>query len=223
MSARRDFRKREVHGLTRNMTRPPEYNAWHQMISRCRNPNKPRYRDYGARGIDVCERWLSFVAFIEDMGPRPGPDYSLDRIDNDKGYEPGNCRWATRIEQGSNKRNNHLLTHDGRTQSRAAWARETGLCQETIKRRLIRGWTVTEALTTPLGSVLQPSDHGRALTRDQALEIRSLSRAGASDKDLAKRFGVHRATVGKIRRGIVWPDHGHARVVIRDGAIGVAT
>jgi hypothetical protein len=92
------------HGDTSRTARTPEYVAWSNMRGRCLNLDHPKFKDYGGRGITVCEGWDSYENFLADMGRRPGPDLSLDRIDNDGNYEPGNCRWATKSEQQSNRR-----------------------------------------------------------------------------------------------------------------------
>lgn len=130
--------------------RRPGYGVWAQMIQRCRNPRHAAYHRYGGRGITVCERWLSFVAFLEDMGDPP-PGLSLDRIDNEKGYCKENCRWATDVEQAGNRRNVRLLTFDGRTLPARRWAAELGVEYLTLYARVFKhGWTVERALTEPV-------------------------------------------------------------------------
>lgn len=136
-----------VHG--RSFT--PEHRSWTQLIQRCTNPNNPAYAKYGGRGITVCARWRnSFVDFLADMGERPSLGHSLDRIDNDAGYFKENCRWATKSEQACNRRSNRLLTLGAETLPVMEWSRRTGLKRSTIEQRLVYGWSVERALTTPV-------------------------------------------------------------------------
>ncbi len=129
----------------------PGYGSWRQMMARCGDPRSSSFADYGGRGIAVCDRWRdSFVAFIDDMGPPPSRDHSIDRIDNSKGYEPSNCRWATKAEQNRNTRRIRWLEHDGERLCVAEWARRTGMGWKTIERRLTSGWSVADALTRPV-------------------------------------------------------------------------
>jgi len=136
---------------THNLSGTPEYVAWQGMKTRCNNPNSISYPLYGGRGIRVCDHWAQdFLSFLSDMGPKPGPEYSLDRIDNAKNYEPGNCRWATLSEQGRNKRNNHYLTYNGETLTIAEWAERTGIPEKTLRFRVNRSkWSDERAITTP--------------------------------------------------------------------------
>jgi hypothetical protein len=101
------------------MARTPYYKAWASMIQRCTNPKVPGYAHYGARGITVCERWRDFVNFHADMGERPA-GFTLERIDNDGPYEPGNCRWASMFDQAQNKRRPELVWRRGSAPQRAA-------------------------------------------------------------------------------------------------------
>lgn len=131
-------------------SRIPEYQAWRNMVVRCTNPKYKFYHRHGGRGIKVCDRWRgSYAAFLEDMGVKPSPSLTLDRIDNDGDYTPENCRWATRKEQSRNSRTNHNLTFQGKTQCLAAWADETGIKAGTLYSRLKNGWSTERALTEP--------------------------------------------------------------------------
>lgn len=143
-------RVREVRG-THGLCGTPEYRAWSHLIGRCENENDGSYPHYGARGIRVCERWRnSFEAFLEDMGPRPlGTE--IDRYPNNDGnYEPGNCRWATRVENARNKRSNHAITFRGETRCASEWEEIFGLPKGRVVDRIRKGWSVERALTTPL-------------------------------------------------------------------------
>jgi hypothetical protein len=122
------------------------------MIQRCTNPNVPCHSNYGARGIAVCPRWReSFAAFLADMGRRPSSEHSIDRINNDGNYEPGNCRWATEDEQRRNRRVSHFITVDGESATLSEWAIRFRIGKSTIRERLKRGWTPKQAITVPVG------------------------------------------------------------------------
>lgn len=126
-----------------------EYYAWIDMRRRCTNPQHHQYKNYGARGITVCDRWMhSFADFLADMGRAPGKEYSLDRIENNGNYAPGNCRWATHDEQDNNKRVNRWITHGDKTLTIAQWSKELGVAQPVIRARLRAGKDVSEVLDT---------------------------------------------------------------------------
>ncbi len=134
------------------MTKTPEWAAWHGMQRRCYDEDNPAYANYGGRGIDVCNRWHDFTLFCEDMSPRP-EGRTIDRIDNDSGYRPENCRWATPFEQQANKRNNMRITINGVTKIAAEWSRESGVDCATICCRIKSGWTPNKAVFSPARSV----------------------------------------------------------------------
>lgn len=137
------------HGHTVGPKISPEYASWRAMLARCRNPKDPNYDNYGGRGITVCDRWLSFENFLADMGLRPNLDHTLDRINNDGSYEPGNCRWAVAVTQANGRRSNVIIEFRGREQTISQWAREVGLTPDCLRQRLHKGWSVERALTEP--------------------------------------------------------------------------
>jgi len=136
------------HGYSRTT----EHNAWKSMKARCYNKNYDHYKDYGGRGIIVCDRWLrSFENFISDMGEKPTSQHSVDRIDNNGNYEPVNCRWATRKEQARNKRSTIKITHNGAIKTISELATEHGLKYETLRWRIMdKKWELERALVTPV-------------------------------------------------------------------------
>jgi hypothetical protein len=125
------------------------YTIWCGMKNRCFNPNEPAYPNYGGRGITVCDRWLDFSKFREDMG-QPEPGMFIERVDNDKGYEPSNCIWADRKTQNRNKRDVRRLTINGQTKTLPEWAEVAGISLKTFKARLETGWPPHLAITVPL-------------------------------------------------------------------------
>lgn len=123
-----------------------EYNAWSSMRKRCMNPSAKNYPRYGGRGITICERWATdFAAFLEDMGPRPSADHSLDRIDNDGPYSPENRRWADRYEQARNRGNNRRVTFRGREMTVIEAAELSGTSINLVRSRIKRGWSIERA------------------------------------------------------------------------------
>ena len=133
---------REMHGGSRMAL----YSLWRSMLARCDDPTR-----YGAKGVTVCDRWReSFGAFLEDVGPRPFDGASLDRLDNAKGYEPGNVRWATPTEQNRNKTNNRIVEAFGESRCLAEWSERFGVKASTIRKRLDElGWAAESAVSTP--------------------------------------------------------------------------
>ena len=137
-----------THGLSKTRT----CHIWRDMLRRCNDTRVRAYSYYGARGITVCTRWReSFENFLNDMGECPSTKYSIDRIDNDAGYSPENCRWATSIEQHRNTRHNHLITYENKTQCLSAWAEELGTPAKILNDRIVKlHWPIERAFTEPI-------------------------------------------------------------------------
>jgi hypothetical protein len=134
------------------MKRAPEYDCWAKMIQRCTNPNATGYKYWGGRGIAVCDRWRrSYANFLADVGPRPTPQYSIDRINNDLNYQPGNVRWVMRTAQNRNRSITVLLTWNERTMTLEEWSKVTGFSYKTLQMRIRRQWPLHRVLTEPLG------------------------------------------------------------------------
>lgn len=137
---------RSRHG----MVNTPEYVAWEAIHQRCSNPKNPGYKNYGGRGIRVCDSWELFDNFIRDMGRRPTSKHSLDRIDNEKGYSPENCRWTTLKVQHRNKRTNRLVTISGETKCITEWSEITGVSISGLRKRISKGWSDDLLLKPPM-------------------------------------------------------------------------
>ena len=134
---------RKQHGLYGS----PAYGSWNRIIQRTKNPNHPKYKYYGGRGITVCDEWLDFRNFYKDMGEKP-KDLSIERIDNNKGYFKENCKWATHKEQSNNKRNNRILEFRGKKLNLTQWANLIGINHKTLGTRFYQGWPLQRILTS---------------------------------------------------------------------------
>ena len=122
------------------------YDSYKDMHQRCRNPKAPNYYLYGGRGITIAERWNDFSLFLRDIGPRP-IGTTIDRIDVNKNYEPGNCKWSTRSEQQRNRRDSYFITAFGATRHLMEWAEISGISHHTIRQRIENGWNSEEAVS----------------------------------------------------------------------------
>ena len=159
-----------IHGLSGT----PEYRAWQTMCHRCTSPTNPAWSAYGGRGITVCTRWLeSVAAFVADMGAKPSADHELDRIDNARRYEPGNCRWTTRTVNSRNRRSSLIVDYRDQAYSLSDWCEKLKLEYGTVAKRLRAGWTAARAFETPI-------------------------RAKAPNGSRTKQVGAHRANVGEF-------------------------
>lgn len=179
---------RYTHGLTNSA----EYRVWASMIQRCQNPKSQRFSSYGGRGISVCERWQKFEGFFADMGVRPSPEFSIDRIDNDEGYSKENCRWATRSQQQKNK-----TIYNGQNLKRGSdhWTHSE---KEKAKK-------IAEANIRKAHKSGEENSNAKA-TYQLADQIRNfkLKNPGLTMAEIGNVFGLGRETVRKIVRGISW-------------------
>ena len=133
-----------IHGMSKTHL----HNVWLAMIARCGNKHNAKYKDYGGRGITVCERWYEFLKWYSDMGEPPTNKHMIERIDNNGNYEPSNCRWATPKEQANNKRNNIVMEYHGKKQTLKQWSEELGINYHTLYSRLTQSrWPVGKVLS----------------------------------------------------------------------------
>ena len=141
------------HNIKHNECRTRLYNIWSGMTQRCCNQNSHGYKDYGARGITVCEEWMKDYRNFRKWATENGYDdnLSLDRINNDGNYEPSNCRWATNVEQARNRRNNLIVTYKGKTQTLMEWSKELNIKYDVLWRRLKKGWSPERTFERPVG------------------------------------------------------------------------
>lgn len=177
------------HGQSRKGRPTPEYVTWQQMLARCTNTKHKQWSSYGGRGISVYAPWYQFEEFFKYVGARPSKDLSLDRINNDGNYEPGNVRWATRSVQARNRRSSRILEHNGVRKTTTEWAIEVGLPHGTIQTRLTLGWPVERILFEPVSRGV------RSKTFEYLGEKKTL-------KQWAEKLGVKEQTIReRIRRG----------------------
>lgn len=165
------------------------------MISRCHNPENPQYKDYGGRGITVCIRWReSFEAFCKDMGDKPEPSMSLDRVDNDKGYTKQNTRWATKKQQATNNRSNRWLEYRGELWRLCDLAEYAGVAKATLSSRIdSMGMTVNDAVEKTLNKHRKPDVY--------ITEATKLGISPSALRSRVKNHGWHMAMTGTFKRG----------------------
>lgn len=157
-----------VRSRTHGMSRKTEYQAWSGAKARCYRPTCKSFIDYGAVGIRMCDRWLnSFEAFYADMGAKPYPSATIERIDSSGHYEPSNCRWASKAEQSRNTNRNLIISHNGMTMTASEWSRKIGGNDLIVSCRIRRGWSIEDAITIP-PMPMQDNWRGRRYTRQPA-------------------------------------------------------
>lgn len=189
--------------MTYNKTNSPRlYGVWFDMRRRCKSPSHHAYEHYGARGISVCEEWSSFNAFAEWAysngydNNAPKGKCTIDRIDNDSGYSPENCRWVDMKVQGNNKRTNVSITYNGETLNLSEWADKVGVNVRTLISRIYRdGWSIEKALTTPIKEKEKPKYKPCARLSEYLKNI------GMTKKELAEKIGVSQYNLYSVING----------------------
>lgn len=134
---------------THGMAGTPLYGVWRSMRDRCKNPNNKSYKDYGGRGISVCEKWLTFEGFYEDMGNSYAKGLTIERVDSSKGYNNDNCTWIPKSQQTLNRRNNCYFTYNGETLPLQTLCKKNNVTYSMVKKRITLGWSIERALETP--------------------------------------------------------------------------
>ena len=175
---------------THGMSKTPEWNAWVNMVQRCTNKKSPQWKDYGGRGIKVCDKWKdSFEAFYAHIGPKPMAGLTIDRIDNEKGYEPGNVRWSSCKVQGRNKRSNRIVEWEGEHLLLVELCERMGVKEGNVSGRMRLGHDLKKSITMPLKA------RGSKQWVEWQGERISLGR-------LAAKVGLHRDTLAiRLKRG----------------------
>lgn len=188
------YPSRAKHGMYDS----PEHLAWRHMKDRCCNPKSQRYDRYGGRGIAVCERWMrSFRNFYADLGPRPSPDHSIGRKNNEGDYEPGNVRWEVDAEQNANKCTSRFIYLRGERLTINEAARRLRVCGRTLALRLDAGWSDERATGTPIAK-------RRWLKADEVSIIKGLLTIGKTRSFVAAVFGVCLSAIDRIVNGRSW-------------------
>ena len=162
--------------------RTPTYSSWENMIQRCYNPNSVNFKYYGGRGISACDRWRTFKNFLADMGERPAGK-TLDRKNGNGNYEPANCQWSTRKEQGRNRRDNTIIECNGHSACIAEWAEKLGIHRNTIHHRIRMGWTDEQSVT------------GRPQPHERIIEVSGVKRSVSA---WARQLGIPRTTLRRM-------------------------
>lgn len=166
----------------------PEYRSWLAMKSRCYYSKNIEYKNYGARGITVCEEWRnSFEKFLEDMGEKPDKSYTLDRIDNSQNYCKDNCKWSSKIEQSNNTRKNVFIEYNGEKLTLAQWSEKLGINKQTLKTRYNQGWSIEKMFSTT----------NSKMTENVKLKILELNKQDYTLKQISEQVGFSQQAISK--------------------------